>query len=231
MQKFIKARATLPFTFIAAALLAGCAGGPPADSGRSTETPGRAAGAASTLTFDGGRIEVDTRGAACRVTLTGEIHDGTVRRMDQAMQQVAQARCQEKWLVLNVSNGLLGDAITLGSMARNRGYDTQVQAGTTCNTPCLLAFAAGRTRIMPASPAPARIAFSQIPPDQDFGRTVCETELSRAQQLTLTRYLRAMLPSNTATTVYQKLQAATCRNTDVYGPDQAVVIGLATGTR
>lgn len=210
--------------------LAGCSTPLPPSGAPSTE-PAGGRRAVTSYTFDGGRIEVATSAQACQVTLIGEIHDATVRRMDQAMQQVAQARCQEKWLVLNVSNGLLGDAITLGSMARNRGYDTQVQAGSTCNTPCLLAFAAGRTRIMPASPAPARIAFSQVPPDQDFGRTVCETELSRVQQLTLTRYLRAMLPSNTATTVYQKIQAATCRSTDVYGPDQAVVIGLATGTR
>lgn len=210
--------------------LAGCST-PLPPAGAPTAEPAGGRRAVTSYTFDGGRIEMATNGQACQVTLTGEIHDATVRRMDQAMQQVAQARCQEKWLVLNVSNGLLGDAITLGSMARNRGYDTQVQAGSTCNTPCLLAFAAGRTRIMPASPAAARIAFSQVPPDQDFGRTVCETELSRAQQLTLTRYLRAMLPSNTATTVYQKIQAATCRSTDVYGPDQAMVIGLATGTR
>lgn len=223
-------RASQLATAAALVWLAGCSTPlPPAGAPAAEPAGGRRA--ATSYTFDGGRIEVATSGQACQVTLTGEIHDATVRRMDQAMQQVAQARCQEKWLVLNVSNGLLGDAITLGSMARNRGYDTQIQAGTTCNTPCLLAFAAGRTRIMPASPAPARIAFSQIPPDQDFGRTVCETELSRAQQLTLTRYLRAMLPSNTATTVFQKLQAATCRNTDVYGPDQALVIGLATGTR
>lgn len=197
----------------------------------STNARAGAAGGTSSLSFPGGTINVDTRGAGCQITLNGELHDASVRRMDQAMQQVAQARCRDRLLVLNVSNGLLGDAITLGSMARNRGYDTQVQARTTCNTPCLLVFAAGRNRTMPTGPAPARIAFSQIPPDQDFGRTLCETELSRAQQLTLTRYLRAMLPSNTATTVYQKIQAATCRNTDVYGPDQALVIGLATGTR
>jgi hypothetical protein len=116
-------------------------------------------------------------------------------------------------------------------MLKNRNYDTQVQHGTTCLTPCLLVFAAGRQRVLPESSPPARIGFQQIPPDQDFGHRVCESELSYYQSLSLTRYLRAMLPAPTATAVFQKLKAADCQRTDYFGLPEALAIGLATGAR
>ena len=75
------------------------------------------------------------------------------------------------------------------------------------------------------------MVFSRIPPDHDFGHQTCKSEPSRAQQLTLTRYLRAMLPEPTATAVYQKLLAADCRTADAYGTAEALAMGLATATR
>lgn len=181
--------------------------------------------------YEGGTLVTDTRTAACSITLNGEIHTGTVRRMTPALQDLDTPHCQSKRLVLNAGPALLGDAVTLGAMLRNRGFGTEVQAGSACDTPCLLVFAAGQRRILPEAPVPARIAFSPLPPDRDFGHQTCQSEPSRAQQLTVTRYLRAMLPSATATAVYQKLLAADCRHTDVYGPAEALAMGLATATR
>ncbi len=204
-------------------LAAGCSAPPTASTG--------ATGAGlSVHRFEGGRIDVDTRTPACRITLHGTLHLGTIQRLNTALAEVEQAGCTSKLAQLNADTGSVSEAITIGAMLRNRDYSTQVQTGNTCLTPCLLVFAAGRERILPTSNPPARIGYSQIPPDRDFGLRQCETELSRNQTLTLTRYLRAMLPANTATAVYQKLLAADCKDTAFHGPAEAMALGLATGT-
>ena len=213
-----------------AALLAGC-GSPPT---RTATGPGEGAAPSrgtQTHAYEGGTLVTDTRTAACTLTLNGEIHAGTVRRMGPALQDLERASCTSKRTVLNAGPALLGDAVTLGAMLRNRGFETQVQAGTRCETPCLLVFAAGTQRVLPDQPRPAQVVFSRIPPDQDFGHQTCKSEPSRAQQLTLTRYLRAMLPEPTATAVYQKLLAADCRTADAYGTAEALAMGLATAVR
>ncbi|WP_180683686.1 hypothetical protein [Tepidicella baoligensis] len=208
-----------------AALLGACASPPPARQEAPT-TP-----STQVFRYTGGLLTVKTQGTTCLLELKGEIQAATVRQMTAPLQAIEQAGCTHKTLALDATQGVLGDAITLGSMIRNRGYNTQVAPGATCNTPCMMVFAAGTERWLPAEPVPARIAFSQIPPDADFGRHVCETELSRGQQLTLLRYLRAMLPPPTALAVYQKLEAANCRSPDVYGPQEALAMGLATAVR
>lgn len=214
-----------------ATLLAGCGSGP---TRTATETAGAGPstpGGTRTHVYEGGTLVTDTRSAACSIALNGEIHAGTVRRMGLALQDLERARCTSKRLVLNAGPALLGDAVTLGAMLRNRGFDTQVQAGTRCETACLLVFAAGTQRVLPEHPRPAQLLFSRIPPDHDFGHQTCKSEPSRGQQLTLTRYLRAMLPEPTATAVYHKLLAADCRTTDAYGSAEALAMGLATATR
>ncbi|NIC41791.1 hypothetical protein [Aquabacterium sp. A08] len=215
----------------ALAVLAGCATRPPPDSATRPAATVAPAGGVNTHHYEGGRLVTDTRTAACTIALHGEIHAGTVRRMPAALQDLDTPRCTHKRLVLDAGPALLGDAITLGAMLRNRGYDTQVQAGSACPTACLMVFAAGTQRVLPEAPTAARIAFSQIPSDHDFGHQSCQSEPSRGQQLTVTRYLRAMLPGPTATAVYQKLLAADCRTVDTYGPAQALAMGLATATR
>jgi hypothetical protein len=206
------------------ALLAGCStppATPPATSSTSTQT----------FAFDGGSLRVDVGSKACQITLRGEIHAGTVRQMRPALAMVENAPCASKSFQLQATASLLGDGVTLGAMLRNRGYHTHLPAGASCDTPCMLVFAAGLERTMAEGTPPARIAFTQVPQDQDFGGRVCETEMSRGQQLTLLRYLRAMLPPNTAKAVYQKLEGATCRHTDTYGPAEALAMGLATARR
>ncbi len=212
------------------ALLTGC-GTPPASTGTQSGAATTTARGTQTHAYEGGTLVTDTRTPACTMTLNGEIHAGTVRRMGVALQDLERASCTSKRLVLNAGPALLGDAVTLGAMLRNRGFDTQVQSGTRCETPCLLVFAAGTQRILPEQPRPAQVVFSRIPPDHDFGHQTCKSEPSRAQQLTLTRYLRAMLPEPTATAVYQKLLAADCRTADAYGTAEALAMGLATAGR
>jgi hypothetical protein len=206
-----------PLKALAAVVLAltGCAGAPP------TASPKAPA-------YDQLPLEVERHGGNCHIRLTGPLDDEAVRSLRYVMTELEQTTCRSKRVLLDLQGGRIGSAITLGALIKNRGYDTQVQPGTTCLTPCLLAFAAGRQRIMLPSVPPTRIGFSQIPPDADFGHQTCETELLSSQTLTLTRYLRAMLPLATANTVYQKLTAATCQRTDYLGPADALALGLAT---
>lgn len=197
--------------------LAGCASPPPPTGTKTAQ--------------DALPLAVERDAGNCHIRLTGPLDDEAVRSLRYVMTALEPAVCRSKRVLLDLQGGRIGSAITLGALIKNRGYDTQVQPGTTCLTPCLLAFAAGRQRILLPSVPPTRIGFSQIPPDADFGHQSCETELLSSQALTLTRYLRAMLPLNTANAVYQKLTAATCQRTEYLGPAEALSLGLATATR
>lgn len=215
-------------TLVVAALWLSACSSPPTtpvgSAAQSSKTPRQ-------LGFEGGSIDISTAGGDCRVTLHGDIQNAAVRQMGMAFDKVEQSACRNKTLVLDTASGWPGDAITLGAMLRNRGYDTQVMPGSVCYTPCLLVFAAGQTRVLPDGPPAARIGFSQLPPDQDFGQQQCSSDLTGGQFTTLKRYLNAMLPAPTATAVLQKLMSATCDRTDVYSPAQALTLGLATATR
>lgn len=210
------------------ALLAACSSAPPAPPAE----PARAAppAARQAYPYEGGRIETDTRGGACVLTLMGQWNAAASRRLIGALQVIEAAGCRSKQALLQIDGGVVNEAITAGSSLRNRGYDTRLPADARCGTACLMVFAAGRERLMAAGDRPARVGFEQLPPDQDFGRGSCETELNRAQELTLTRYLRAVLPAASASAVYQKLIEADCRSVAYYGPAESRAIGLATAT-
>ena len=186
---------------------------------------------AQTVTFPGGQWQLAGRDGVCGLTLLGEMNDGAVRRSYAVLQAAEDAGCAVRTLGVQTRGGTVGSAVTLGAMVRNRGLDTALVPGAWCDTPCLLVLAAGVQRRVPEHPQPARLVFTQIPPDADFGQQRCATELSRAQQLTLTRYLRAMLPQDTAATIYQRLASADCRESVIWSPLQTLAADLATTVR
>lgn len=208
------------------AWMAGCSTPTPRSS---STTAAPAAKSSTAFVFGTGAWLADRVGDVCTLSLRGGPDDAAVRQARQAMDWVAQAGCTRKLLEVNGPHGVVNEAITLGAMARNRGYETVLPAGAICATPCLLVFAAGTSRWLPAHPASAQLVWSQIPPDQDFGRQTCETVWSRGQQQTLQRYLGAMLPEATARRSVTTLQAATCQRDTREGPDEALASGLATG--
>lgn len=176
-------------------------------------------------------IELDQRAGLCHVLLRGNLDEYTARRLRQTMSEIDLTACRSKRVLIDLQGGLVGSALSVGAIIKNRGFDTQIQPGTVCLTPCLLVFASGRERIMLPSVPPTRIGLSQIPRDEDFGHRVCATELTAPQALTLTRYLRAMLPLATANTVMQKLLAATCDRTEYLDAAAAQSLGLTTVVR
>lgn len=212
----MKPRALRPLTLCAAVLLAACASPPkPAEPG--------ADGVA--------RIELQRRAGACEITLTGEIDQNAVNRLSQSLSRLEQQSCSERWMVLNAPSGQIGAAVTMGSMLRNRNFSTRLAPGSECLTSCVLVFAAGRERVLGSNPPLARLGISRVPPDADFGTSRCEAEISRAQALTLTRYLRAMLPPQTAEAVFQVMAQADCRANLYWRPADVINNGLVTAMR
>ena len=230
LSTIIRCAKSLPI----ALLLLGCAAGPPA---RSPAQPQPIAAQPNSSVVDAQLpLDVDRRNGNCHIRLTGTLTDDTAHDLRYVMSVLEKTICRSKRVLIDLQGGLqsgqssntIGSAITIGSIIKNRGYDTQLPPGTTCLTPCMLVFSAGHRRLMLNALPPTRIGFSQLPPDADFGRGVCETELLAPQAQTLIRYLRAMLPITTANTVFQKLSAANCRSTDYLGPAEAEALGLAT---
>lgn len=207
--------------------LAGC-GAPPAvpDPAR---TRGTAAALPEFMRFGDGQLELQVSGQTCQLRWRGEFPADAVRTLGEALHELERRRCVRTGLALDLRGGDIGPATTLGAMLRNRQFDTALLPGSRCHTPCALVFAAGRQRLAsPGSPA-ALVLLTQVRPDRDFGHAVCETELSRPQQLTLTRYLRAMLPAAAAAALYQKIGQASCRHAETLFPADALELGLATG--
>lgn len=177
------------------------------------------------------RIELDSRAGRCDVNLTGDIDQNAVNRLSQSLERMDQQGCKERWMVLNAPSGQIGAAVTMGAMLRNRNFNTQVASGSECLTACVLVFAAGRERVLASNPPLARLGISRVPPDADFGTSRCEAEISRAQALTLTRYLRAMLPAPTAEAVFHVMAQADCSANLYWRPADVVGNGLVTALR
>ena len=177
------------------------------------------------------RIDIERRAGVCTLSLSGEIDQNAVNRLSQSLIRLEQQSCNERWMVLDAPSGQIGAAVTMGSMLRNRNFNTRVAPGSECLTSCVLVFAAGRERVLDSNAPLARLGISRVPADADFGASRCEAEISRAQALTLTRYLRAMLPSQTAEAVFQVMAQADCRTNMFWRPADVVGIGLVTALR
>jgi len=204
-----------PLVLCVAALLTACAG--------TTSAPTTGAGAGAQP-----HIAVERRGGQCELTLSGDIDQNAVQRLQRALTGMEQQPCKERWLVLNAPHGQIGAAVTVGAMLRNRGFHTRLAPGSECLTSCVLVFAAGRERVLGGTPPLARLGISRVPGDADFASNQCEAEIGRAQALTLTRYLRAMLPAPTAEAVFHVMAQTDCRAHRYWRPAEVVGIGLVT---
>lgn len=183
---------------------------------------------AERFAYRGGEIALAQRGDHCELTLRGTLAPAAVSSLTLAHEALSKRSCRSKRVVLDITDGSVGTAITVGSMLRNRSYNTRIAPGSACHTPCLLVFAGGVERELPAGTPAARLGFSQIPPDEDFGKAGCETELDNRQLLNLARYLRAMLPGPPADYMLQKIRATDCRGVRELAAPDAVAAGLAT---
>lgn len=217
-------RLSLCFATLLPLLLFGCAGPSP------ERGVGQDAGPPQTKPFEGGELafaqQADGR---CLLELRGELGPPMLQRLGPLLRQIEELDCRGKQARLALGATHTSSAITAGAMLRNRGYDTQVPGGTVCDSTCMLLLASGRQRSLEDGTAGARLRFTPLPPDADFYRGECETELSSRQTLTVTRYLRAMLPPATATAVFHKMRTASCARMDLLGVAEGRALGLLTG--
>jgi hypothetical protein len=176
-------------------------------------------------------VRLQRQADRCEVTLSGDIDQTAVQQLTRALDQLAPQRCEQRWLVLQAAQGQIGAAVTVGSMLRNRNFNTLLAPGTDCLTACVLVFAAGRERVLGTDAPMARLGISRIPPDADDATPRCEAEIGRAQAQTLGRYLRAMLPGATADAVFHAMVQADCRAPLYWRPADVVNNGLVTTLR
>lgn len=211
-----RVRVTLAIT-LAGLLLAACG-----------STPNRSAAVGNTADA---AVRLQRQADRCELTLSGEIDQVAVQQVTRALDQMASQRCEQRWLVLQANQGQIGAAVTVGSMLRNRNFNTRLAPGTDCLTACVLVFAAGRERVLGTDAPMARLGISRIPPDADDANPRCEAEVGRAQAQTLGRYLRAMLPGATADAVFHVMVQADCRAPLYWRPADVVNNGLVTALR
>ncbi|MBW7861377.1 MAG: hypothetical protein KJZ96_04115 [Rhodocyclaceae bacterium] len=198
-----------------------------------TASPARAASPDANhdiLRYEGGSLALNIDRGLCEITLRGEINPAMVRQLSHVLTGIEKSDCHRKRLTLHSSHGVVNSAITVGAMLRNRDFDTRIADGSVCQTPCALVFLSGRERLFATGSLPARIALHPIPPDRDFSANACRSELTRNQALTLSRYLRAMLPDRVATATFNKIGSADCRRIEMIGVQEAMALGIATGS-
>ena len=127
------------------------------------------------------------------LALTGTIDPGAA---DRVAAEITAHGEYIKTVALDSPGGSVADALAIGKLIRDKGFNTSVVAGALCASSCPLAFAGGRERLATAqsaigvhqiyAAAPAGSLTSQL--------TAAGNAMSEAQTMTaqISRYLSAM---------------------------------------
>lgn len=127
------------------------------------------------------------------LALTGTIDQGAADRVAAEM----AARGEYITTVsLNSPGGIVGEALAIGRLIRDKGYATSVEAGALCASSCPLVFAGGKERIAtPQSAIGVHQVYAAAPGGSAAARLAAAGDaMSQAQSLTaeISRYLRDM---------------------------------------
>ena len=127
------------------------------------------------------------------LALTGTIDPGAA---DRVTAEIAAHGEYIKTVALDSPGGAVADALKIGSLIRDKGYETSVAAGALCASSCPLVFAGGRERVATAesaigvhqiyAAAPTGSLTSQL---QAAGNAMSEAQTMTAQ---ISRYLASM---------------------------------------
>lgn len=127
------------------------------------------------------------------LALTGTIDPGAA---DRVKAEIAAHGEYIKTVALNSPGGAVTEALAIGALIRDKGYETSVAAGALCASSCPLVFAGGRERV--ATPQSA-IGVHQIYAAAPTGSITSQLQAagnatSEAQTLTaqISRYLSSM---------------------------------------
>jgi hypothetical protein len=124
--------------------------------------------------------------------LTGTIDIGAA---DRFAKEVAARGSYVKTVALNSPGGSVADALAIGRLLREKGFDTSVSPGALCASSCPLIFSAGTKRSATAQSAiGVHQIYSAMPDVQPAGLRASGMAMIDAQKTTaeITRYLADM---------------------------------------
>jgi hypothetical protein len=124
--------------------------------------------------------------------LTGTIDIGAAERFAA---EVAARGSYVKTIALNSPGGSVADALAIGRLIREKGFDTNVSSGSLCASSCPLILASGTRRTATAQSAiGVHQIYSATPDTQPLGLHATGMAMSDAQKTTaeITRYLADM---------------------------------------
>lgn len=124
--------------------------------------------------------------------LTGTIDIGSAERFAT---EVAARGTYVKTIALDSPGGSVGDALAIGKLVREKGFDTSVLSGSLCASSCPLIFASGKERIAtPQSAIGVHQIYASTPTPSSFGLAAAGNAMADAQKTTaqITRHLAEM---------------------------------------
>lgn len=181
---------------------------------------------AITEAFDQGVFVVARDGVRCELTISGILTQDAIRKLWLVLDDMEDPRCALRVARLNIDGGNINVVITVGSMLRNRGFDTRIDVQPVCQTACLLVFASGVERVAPFTSG--NVGFSALTGETNSGTPTCINQPSRRQLLEVGRYLQAMLDPAAVEGVLAELRLARCHEPRLLSAEMLQALGLAT---
>jgi hypothetical protein len=183
----------------------------------------------ATQRFDQGVLTLAREGGRCEVTINGVLTQDAIRKLRLVLDAMDTQNCARPVARLQIEDGGLNSAITVGSMLRNRRFDTVIDAHHGCRTACLLVFASGIERVAPITLNNA--GFTALAGETPSGALVCINPPTREQSSAVRRYMQAMLDSGATEAVLTELTAARCEAPRDLSAETLRTLGLATVVR
>ncbi len=209
-------RVILPL--LAVAVLAAC-------SRSELEDPRRV----TTEAFDGGTFTLYRVDGRCELVTRGEVTQDAVRKLRLILEVLESQACDRRLARLQIDDGSLNAAISMGSMLRNRRFDTLMDPDQACHTACLLVFASGLERAVPASVR--NVGFRALANTASSGQRICSDKPTRTQLFTVGRYFMAMLDPAHVQPVLEQLMSVGCADRTTLSAERLKSLGLATVIR
>jgi hypothetical protein len=173
--------------------------------------------------YEGGRfLFSEATDGYCVIALQGKITRDTTFQFVEVIKKSKQMGCENNWILLESTGGLIADGIKLGREMRFEGYKTI--ARDYCASSCGLIFMGGVERVLYGSKA--RIGLHQ-PSVTRLDKKSCQTEFDSAGVKEIRSFLRFMLPDSSSK-ILEILMNTSCESITWVSGKQAIDLGIAT---
>jgi ATP-dependent protease ClpP protease subunit len=173
--------------------------------------------------YEGGRfLFSEATDGYCVIALQGKITRDTTFQFVEVIKKSKQMGCENNWILLESTGGLIADGIKLGREMRFEGYKTI--ARDYCASSCGLIFMGGVERVLYGSRA--RIGLHQ-PSVTRLDKKSCQTEFDSAGVKEIRSFLRFMLPDSSSK-ILEIMMNTSCESITWVSGKQAIDLGIAT---